>query len=341
LAIARIKPKTVLVLVPSITLVQQTLEEWSRNNSWGNKFTYICVCSDSRVADGIHEDSIQLKASDVDFPVDTNPHIIRKFLERKTDQIKVLFSTYQSSDVVIEASKGLEPYDIAIFDEAHKTTGPQGGLFAVCLSETNIRISKRLFLTATPRHYDIRHKDDNGDFKVVSMDDAEIYGPRAYTLTFGEAAKRGIICDYKVVNSVFDGNEISQFSLDHGITLVEGDTIGARWVANQIAIERAIKKTGAKRAITFHSRISSAKEFSSDTPRGIKQFLPDFNSFHVSGSQNSSERKQVIRAFREAPKAIITNARCLTEGIDIPAVDMVAFVDPRCAHRVIATTYSN
>ena len=324
-----IKPKTVLVLVPSITLVQQTLEEWSRNNSWGNKFTYICVCSDSRVADGIHEDSIQLKASDVDFPVDTNPHIVRKFLERKTDQIKVVFSTYQSSDVVIEASKGLEPYDIAIFDEAHKTTGPQGGLFALCLSETNIRISKRLFLTATPRHYDIRHKDDNGDFKVVSMDDAEIYGPRAYTLTFGEAARRGIICDYKVVNSVFDGNEISQFSLDHGITLVEGDTIGARWVANQIAIERAIKKTGAKRAITFHSRISSAKEFSSDTPRGIKQFLPDFNSFHVSGSQNSSERKQVIRAFREAPKAIITNARCLTEGIDIPAVDMVAFVDPR------------
>ena len=324
-----IKPKTVLVLVPSITLVQQTLEEWSRNNSWGNKFTYICVCSDSRVADGIQEDSIQLKASDVDFPVDTNPYIVRKFLERKTDQIKVVFSTYQSSDVVIEASKGLEPYDIAIFDEAHKTTGPQGGLFALCLSETNIRISKRFFLTATPRHYDIRHKDDNGDFKVVSMDDAEIYGPRAYTLTFGEAAKRGIICDYKVVISLVDGNEISQFSLDHGITLVEGDTIGARWVANQIAIERAIKKTGAKRAITFHSRISSAKEFSSDSPRGIKQFLPDFNSFHVSGSQNSSERKQIIRAFREAPKAIITNARCLTEGIDIPAVDMVAFVDPR------------
>ena len=324
-----IKPKTVLVLVPSITLVQQTLEEWSRNNSWGNKITYICVCSDSRVADGIQEDSIQLKASDVDFPVDTNPHIVRKFLERKTDQIKVVFSTYQSSDVVIEASKGLEPYDIAIFDEAHKTTGPQGGLFALCLSETNIRISKRLFLTATPRHYDIRHKDDNDDFKTASMDDAEIYGPRAYTLTFGEAARRGIICDYKVVISVVDGNEISQFSLDHGITLVEGDTIGARWVANQIAIERAIKKTGAKRAITFHSRISSAKEFSSDTSRGIKQFLPDFNSFHVSGSQNSSERKQIIRAFREAPKAIITNARCLTEGIDIPAVDMVAFVDPR------------
>ena len=129
--------------------------------------------------------------------------------------------------------------------------------------------------------------------------------------------------------SVVDGQEINDFALKHGITLVEGDLIGARWVANQIAVERAIEKTGAKRAITFHSRISSAKEFSSDRSHGVKQFLPEFSVFHVNGDQKSSERKQLIRSFRDAAKSLITNARCLTEGIDVPAVDMVAFIDPR------------
>ena len=135
--------------------------------------------------------------------------------------------------------------------------------------------------------------------------------------------------NYKVVISVVDGLEINNFALKHGITLVEGDLIRARWVANQIAIERAIEKTGAKRAISFHSRVSSAKDFSSDRSYGIKQFLPGFSVFHVNGDQKSSERKQILRAFRDATKALVTNARCLTEGIDVPAVDMVAFIDPR------------
>lgn len=101
------------------------------------------------------------------------------------------------------------------------------------------------------------------------------------------------------------------------------------WVANQIAVERAIEKAHGKRAITFHSRVSSAKEFSGDNSRGIKQFLPEFSVFHVNGDQKSSERKQLFRSFRDAEKALVTNARCLTEGIDVPAVDMVAFIDAR------------
>jgi len=137
------------------------------------------------------------------------------------------------------------------------------------------------------------------------------------SLTFGSAARQGIICNYKVVFSVVDGQEINDFALKHGITLVAGDLIGARWVANQIAVERAVEKSGAKRAITFHSRVSSAKEFSSDGTRGIRQFLPEFSVFHVNGEQKSSERKQIIRWFRDASDALITNARCLTEGITI------------------------
>jgi len=324
-----LKPRTVLVLVPSLTLMQQTLDEWSRHNSWGRVFTYLCVCSDPTVAAKEANDPVLLDATDLEFRVDTSPDEVRRFIERDAASIKVVFSTYQSSKVVSDGVRGLPPFDVAIFDEAHKTTGPQGGLFAHSLSEANINIRKRLFFTATPRHYDIRHRDREGDFRVISMDDERIFGRRAYTLTFGAAARDGIICNYKVVISVVDGQEINNFALQHGITLVEGDKIGARWVANQIAVERAVEKTGARRAITFHSRISSAKEFSSEGTRGIKQYLSEFAVFHVNGSQKSSERKQLIRSFRDAEKAVITNARCLTEGIDVPAVDMVAFIDPR------------
>src|SRR5262245_48337525 len=218
------------------------------------------------------------------------PDEVRRFIERGAPSVKVVFSTYQSSHVVSQGVRGLASFDVAIFDEAHKTTGPQGGLFAHSLKDENIRIRKRLFFTATPRHYDIRHRDKEGDFRIVSMDDEAIYGPRAYTLTFGSAARQGIICNYKVVISVVDGQEVNEFALRHGITLVEGDLIGARWVANQIAVERAVEKTGAKRAITFHSRVSSAKVFSSDGTRGIRQFLPEFSVFHVNGEQKSSER---------------------------------------------------
>jgi superfamily II DNA or RNA helicase/ribosomal protein L7Ae-like RNA K-turn-binding protein len=324
-----LKPKTVLVLLPSLTLLQQTLDEWSRHNNWGKDFTYLCVCSDPTVAARDANDTVRLDPTDLEFRVDTSPDEVRRFVERDIPGIKVVFSTYQSSHVVAQGVRGLAPFDVAIFDEAHKTTGPQGGLFAHSLKNENIRIRKRIFFTATPRHYDIRHRDSEGDFRIVSMDDEAIYGPRAYTLTFGSAARQGIICNYKVVISVVDGQEVNEFALKHGITLVEGDLIGARWVANQIAVERAVEKTRAKRAITFHSRVSSAKDFSSDGTHGIRQFLPKFSVFHVNGDQKSSERKQIIRSFRDASEGLITNARCLTEGIDVPAVDMVAFIDPR------------
>src|SRR5215469_8750241 len=316
-AVEALKPKSVLVLLPSLTLLQQTLDEWSRHNNWGSDFTYLCVCSDPTVAARDANDPVRLDATDLEFRVDTNPDEVRRFVERDAPGVKVVFSTYQSSCVVSRGVAGLAPFDVAIFDEAHKTTGPQAGLFAHSLKDENIRIRKRLFFTATPRHYDIRHRDKEGDFRIVSMDDETIYGPRAYTLTFGSAARQGIICNYKVVISVVDGQEVNEFALKHGITLVDGDLVAARWVANQIAVERAVEKTGAIRAITFHSRVSSAKVFSSDGTRGIRQFLPEFSVFHVNGEQKSSERKQIIRWFRDTSEALVTNARCLTEGITI------------------------
>jgi superfamily II DNA or RNA helicase len=316
----------VLVLLPSLTLMQQTLLEWSKNNSWGNRFSFICVCSDPTVK---ANDEIEIDPTDIDFKVDTDPELVKQFLNQKNNKVKVVFSTYQSSKIVGEAIKGLSLFDFAIFDEAHKTTGPKGGVFAYALDDQNISIKKRLFLTATPRHYDIKKRDKEGEFKVISMDDESIYGPRAHSLTFGSAASQGIICNYKVIISLIDKNQVDDFALKNGITLVENDKIGTRWVASQIALQQAIEKVNASKIITFHSRVKLAKEFSSETSHGIKRYLKEFEVMHVNGEQRSNERTALIRQFKDSPKSLITNARCLTEGVDVPAVDMVAFIDAR------------
>jgi predicted helicase len=124
-AVEQLKPKTVLVLVPSLTLLQQTLDEWSRHNSCGKDFTYLCVCSDPTVASKDEYDPLRLDAADLEFRIDTSPDEVRRFIDRDTPSIKVVFSTYHSSPVVSQGIRGLAPFDIAIFDEAHKTTGPK------------------------------------------------------------------------------------------------------------------------------------------------------------------------------------------------------------------------
>ncbi len=179
---------TILVLVPSLTLLDQTLKEWSQQTRWGSRFSYICVCSDETV--DLEDDALNTNKEEQGFRVDTDPKIVRAFLERQTDRVKIIFSTYQSSRVVGEGARGLKPIDLAIFDEAHKTTGHSGNASGYGLSDENIHIKKRLFLTATPRHINIRRRDKEGEFDVNSMDDETIYGPRAHTLSFAAAAKK-------------------------------------------------------------------------------------------------------------------------------------------------------
>lgn len=331
-AVEKSKAKSILVLVPSLTLLQQTLEEWSVHNSWGKDFSYLCICSDPSV--NLKNDEIEIDPTDIPFRIDTDPAIVRSYLAQHNGKQKIVFSTYQSSQVISQATKGEFEFDIGVFDEAHKTTGSVNGRFAFALNDENIQIKKRLFLTATPKHFKIKKKSqaetfNAEDFVLASMDNDVIYGGRAHTLTFGQAASKGIICPYKVVISLIDKQEVDDFSLKNGITLVEGDSVKAKWVASQIAVSRAIKHTNAKKIITFHSRVKTAREFASDDVYGIKKFIDDFSVFHVHGKQKSNERKDTISKFRKATRSLITNARCLTEGVDVPAVDMVVFVDPR------------
>jgi superfamily II DNA or RNA helicase len=326
-AVEQSKAKSILVLLPSLTLLQQTLSEWSAHNSWGKNFSYLCVCSDPQV--DLKNDEIELDITDVPFKIDTDPEIVKRYLAQENGKIKIIFSTYQSSQVVGEATKEGYTFEIGVFDEAHKTTGVSEGRFALALKDENISIKKRLFFTATPKHYDIRKRNKDGEFKFFSMDDESVYGSRAHTLSFSQAAEQGIICPYKVVVTLIDKQQVDDFALKNGVTLIEGDAVKAKWVASQVAVSSAIKHTNAKKIITFHSRVKTAREFASDEIYGIKKFLPNFDVFHVHGKQRSNERKDTIYKFKSSPSSLITNAKCLTEGVDVPAVDMVAFVDPR------------
>jgi hypothetical protein len=185
-------------------------------------------------------------------------------------------------------------------------------------------------MTATPRHYDVARKDKFGESKVVfSMDVPETYGQVAHRLPFRAAAKAGIITDYKVIISVVTSEMVTDEALRRGIVLVKGDEIKARQVANQIALKSAIEKYGVSKVFTFHSKVAAAKSFTSDGTEGIKTHLDGFHATHIEGAMSTAYRERILREFAAAPLAILSNARCLTEGVDVPAVDMVAFLSPK------------
>lgn len=319
----------ILVLLPSLALLRQVLHEWLRETNLLS-LAYLCVCSDQTVVDGL--DSIATAQSDLDFQVSTDTSSVRNFLDAPFGGTKVIFSTYQSARVVGAAMQEGESFDLAVFDEAHKTAGREGRNFGFALEDSNILIRKRLFLTATPRHYNPHQHDSEGDAQLVfSMDRPEVYGPQAFRLTFAEAARRSppIICGYKVIISVITSDMVTNELLSRGEVLVNGDLVRARQVANQIALRDAIEKYGAKKAFTFHRTVASASSFVADGSEGIRTHLPEFETFHVNGTMPTALREQVMRDFRGASRAVMSNARCLTEGVDVPAVDLVAFLSPR------------
>jgi len=176
----------------------------------------------------------------------------------------------------------------------------------------------------------VRKKDKEGDKALVySMDQPGTYGPIVHTLSFAKAAKRGIICNYKIIISVVTSEMINADLLIQGEVIVEGDVVRAHTVANQIAIQKACQEHDLKKIFSFHRNVASARDFTGDTTSSIKTHLPEYATYHVNGEMQTASREKRMRAFREADRAIMSNARCLTEGVDVPAVDVVAFLSPR------------
>src|SRR6266550_1521467 len=323
----RMGVQNILVLVPSLALLRQTLHEWAHETSW-QSFAHLCVCSDPTVKPD--SDELVVRPTDLDFPVTTDSAQVRAFLAASYDGVKLVFSTYQSAHVVAAGMNKGDAFDLAIFDEAHKTAGREGVHFGFSLKDGNLPIKKRLFLTATPRHYDVRKRDKEGDARLVySMDAPDVYGQVAHKLSFAETARRGIICNYRVIISVITSDVVNDHLLRHGEVIVQGDALKARHVANQLALRAAVEKHGVSKIFTFHRSVASAAAFTSDGSEGISNHLSGFAAYHVNGAMPTSERENIMTEFRTAARAVISNAKCLTEGVDVPAVDMVAFLTPK------------
>jgi hypothetical protein len=176
----------ILILLPSLALLRQTLHEWLRETRLPS-LAYLCVCSDPTVKESI--DALATQQSDLDFQVSTDAASVRRFLDAPFAGVKMIFSTYQSASVVGAAIKPGEAFDFAVFDEAHKTAGREGRNFAFALDDQNLPIRKRLFLTATPRHYNPHDRDREGEARLLfSMDNPAVYGPQAYRTNKGGMA---------------------------------------------------------------------------------------------------------------------------------------------------------
>jgi len=221
-------------------------------------------------------------------------------------------------------------FDLGVFDEAHKTANRPNTRFSFALENKNLPIRKRLFMTATPRHYDVMKKDKEGDFKrVYSMDDSEVYGRISHTLSFAEAVERGIITKNKILVSVVTSGMLTRELIRRGEVIINRDIIKSSQVAGGIAIQMAIEKYPIDRIFTFHNTVKAAKSFTSDSSEGVCSFLNSFTAFHVNGSMPTGQRDGRLKEFENSNRSIMSNAKCLTEGVDVPSVDMVAFMSPK------------
>lgn len=324
--------KKILVAVPSLALVRQTLDVWSRE-AWANNvnINWMAVCSDESVAD-TQKDDISVLTQDLGVHVHTDPDEIARWLKSNNEDMNVLFTTYQSGKVTAQSARSADiTFDLGIMDEAHKTTGDVKSLFSHLHYDRNIPIRKRIYMTATERHY------KGASDQIASMDDIDLYGETFELMSFKEALESDppILSDYRIITILISREEIE--SLIEKNVIVRPDKgkwdkeIEATMLASLIAHRKASEKYGISHTVSYHSSIAKAKAFM-DSQERFNMVFNDYKSidaFHVKGSMPTSQRAKQLDEFVRSDYSIITNARCLNEGVDVPDIDCVLFADPR------------
>jgi superfamily II DNA or RNA helicase len=338
----KVAAERTLVLVPSLSLLAQTLREWTANTTTG--FDFLPVCSDETVA---HQtvaegDAVVANTSDLGFPVTTNPQEIAAFLRQRSGP-RVVFATYQSSPEIAKAFRldQVPAFDLAIADEAHRCAGRVSSAFSTVLSPEAIKAHRRLFMTATPRYFTGRvvREAKEADFEVASMDNEEAFGPVFHRLAFAEAIQRALLTDYQVVVVGVDDATYRDWARRGRFVTLDGTKVtDARTLAGQIGLAKAMRRYDLHRTITFHSRVKRAREFARELPKVIA-WMPtrqrptgDLWSDYASGEMPAGQRHvllQHLRRLAHGERGLLANARCLAEGVDVPALDSVAFIDPR------------
>tara|TARA_R110000796_G_scaffold14517_1_gene47448 strand:- start:27663 stop:31964 length:4302 start_codon:yes stop_codon:yes gene_type:complete len=357
----------VLFMVPSLALMSQTVREWT--NDTDTPLRSFAVCSDAQVGKRrvSNDDAAEIDAHDLAFPATTNPlRLIEKAGEDDPDRMTVVFSTYQSIAVLDAAQKaGLPAFDLIVCDEAHRTTGAtlageQDSNFVRIHDDAYVEGHKRLYMTATPRIFGdaVKSRADEESAVLTSMDDENLYGKTLLHKGFGWAVQQGLLTDYKVIVLAMDeglvsanvqkrlADENSELDLDDATKI-----IGCYKALTKQDIQQDISfdPQPMKRGLAFCKSIAASKlirdEFSNvvaeytgddgliegDTPSPSDNLGIEIE--HVDGTFNAKSRNQLLDWLKadagDNTARILTNARCLSEGIDIPALDAIMFLHPR------------
>ena len=364
------KGKRVLFLVPSLSLLSQTLTEWTQESK--TPLHSFAVCSDSDIGKKRKkdDDTVQTFMHELRYPATTDAKSLAREMESRHDKahMSVVFSTYHSIDVISKAQKknDLADFDLIICDEAHRTTGAtfegeEESNFVKIHDGNFIKGTKRLYMTATPRIYadSAQAKAENQNITLCSMDDEKLYGKELHTLTFSESVMRGLLVDYKVIVLTVDEAHISsrlqrlladennQLKVDDAAKIVgcwkalskqyqedESDDIDPmhRAVAFCQVIEpqtgaRVHKVSSKNIANMFQAVVEAYQEQEEDHNTLICE------AAHIDGSMNASEKEEKLEWLKAGlPNdtcRILSNVRCLSEGVDVPALDAVLFLTPR------------
>lgn len=351
--------KRVLFMVPSLALMSQTVREWSNDRQ--QEFTAFSACSDVRIGRNADADSLDLNVHDLAFPATTDPQkLAQQVAAAPPDRMTVVFSTYHSIDVLTRAQKshGLPEFDLVICDEAHRTTGvtlkdEDDSAFVRIHSNDHVAAKKRLYMTATPRIFGdaARRKADDHDAELASMDDEDKFGKDLFHRGFGWAVENNLLTDYKVVVLAVDEGLISttiQNRLKDGPELTLDDAtkiIGCYKALTKadLADDLAFDPRPMRRALAFCQTIAKSKIIEDEFTKVVDEYtgselIDDARHLttevrHIDGTFNATARDEMLSWLKadagEDTCRILTNARVLSEGVDVPALDAIMFMHPR------------
>ncbi|MGW3451766.1 Helicase associated domain protein [Streptomyces sp. NPDC001076] len=326
----------VLVLVPTLDLLAQTVRAW---HEAGHKGPAVAVCS---LQDDPELWSLKVRST-------TNP--IQLALWHGQGPVTI-YATYASLGVLAEAFEGvygqkLDPVDLAVVDEAHRTSGSMGKAWADIHDQSVIPAYRRLYLTATPRIWEERLnrevaegvRDPLPREMAASMDDEKVFGPVLYKLSLASAVSRGLLARYQIIVLELKDPVVTPEKL-MGEERRSEEVRGQRLGALQAALLHTMAQHDLSTCITFHHRTIEAQAYAEGLERVAAKLHADQPEMYparvwadwLCGEHVPERRREVLGSFgTTAQRAVLSNCRVLGEGVDIRAVDSVALLDPKGA----------
>ena len=364
----------VLFAAPTIALVSQARREWLTHRT--REMSAMVVCSD--LTAGGRGERAEIGVDTLVCDVLSDPADIARRLRKRSGGVKAVFCTYHSLHKVCEAQAqhNAPRFDLAVADEAHRTTGivrDDVGVrdvdFQAFHDQGQLRASKRLYMTATQRIYSEqsvratrRAAEKKGlAYDVVDMSDQRVYGPLLHHVRFSEAVDAGELSDYRViVLGIREGHltpGIRAALRDSNAPRKASETDLCRLLGTMLALNGAVEVEGEagpdrerrpsslSRSIAFASTIERSKWFTETIngnvalKRRVTRALggrsrrADLESRHLDGNSTALKRNHERRWLNDAPNKnqarMICNVKVFSEGVDVPALDAVAFLDPK------------